>query len=684
MQRAFAPAARIAILALVALVVLTTVAAARPTWLDAREAGDADPRAILWESKQAAFERLQEQLALPPTATRASQDEYDVTWYDIDIEIDEGPETVVGSVVMRATSLVDGLGEVIIDLYDNMTVSSITQGGLPLYFTHNNDLVTASLNPAVNTGDEIELTITYSGAPIADALDFSTHGTGDPIISSLSEPIGARQWWPCKDRPDDKADSARIAVTVDDALIAVSNGMLQSTVDNGATKTYTWFESYPITTYLVSVAISNYSSWVDYYTHPGGSMPIENYVYPEHLSNAQEDLSITDDAIIALVNAFGEYPFIEERYGHAIFPWGGAMEHQTCTSYGRVLIRGDHYYDWILVHELGHMWWGDSVTCGTWEDIWLNEGFASYSEAVWFEDQEGESSYDDYIESYDYYGYFDGPIYDPDSTFNRTVYDKGALVLHMLRRVLALAGGTQYHYPIDALESVLATYGSTYAYSSAITPEFQAVCEAAYGGSMDWFFLPWIYGENRPDYEYSWIATNQGPPHSVMLHIDQVQTNAGLFTMPIDIEVHTTAGDTLVTVWNDEWSQDFFISVDAQPTGVSFDPGNWILKYVAQVSPTSVTDDAVTSVSLHAPANPTRADAELAYSVPAAGHVSLTLFDVTGRVVATLVDGTVPAGSHTASWDGRTTDGATAAAGVYFARLETAQGSVAEKLVLMK
>ncbi len=683
MHRRPARSVSIALIALITLAVLTATSAARPTWLDGREAGS-DPRAILWEPKQAAFDRLQDQLALPPTATRASQDEYDATWYDIDIEIDEGPETVAGTVLMRATSLVAGLDEVILDFYDNMTVDAVTYDGTAASYIHNNDLIAVTLSPTAGVGQEFEIAVTYHGAPVDDALNFDTHGGGNPIISSLSEPIGARQWWPCKDRPDDKADSARIALTVDNALVAVSNGMLESVIDNGSTKTYTWFERYPITTYLISVAISNYSSWTDTFTHGGGTMPIENYVYPEHLSDAQEDLNITAQAIGVLSDVFGEYPFIEERYGHAIFPWGGAMEHQTCTSYGEVLIRGDHYYDWILVHELGHQWWGDWVTCATWDDIWLNEGFASYSEALWFEAVEGISSYDDYVESYDYYGYFNGPIYDPDSTFNRTVYDKGALVLHMLRRVLALPDGTQYHYPIEPLENLMAAYSSVFAYDSATTAEFQAICESEYGGDLDWFFQPWIYGEKRPDYEWWWIATNQGPPHSVMLHIDQVQSNAGLFTMPIDIEIQTTAGDTLVTVWNDEWSQDFFIEVDAQPTGVSFDPKNWILKYAAQVSPTDVDESAATAVALSAPANPAGPGAELSYAVPAAGHVELTLYDASGRVVATLVDGTVPPGSHAATWDGRTDGGARAAAGVYFARLTTTRGDAETKLVLVR
>jgi len=244
---------------LLILALVTATVAAEPAWLEGRRAGD-DPRSILWEPKQAAFEKLQVALALPPDAARASQDDYDVTFYDIDIEIDESAETVDGSVAMVATSTVDGLTEVIMDLYDNMTVSGVTHDGGAALYSHALDLLTVSLNGTVNTGQTFEIVVTYSGAPIDDALDFATHGGGNPIISSLSEPSGARQWWPCKDTPADKADSARIALTVDDALVAVSNGMLQFVVDNGPTKTYEWFEEYPITTYLLSVAVSNYAS----------------------------------------------------------------------------------------------------------------------------------------------------------------------------------------------------------------------------------------------------------------------------------------------------------------------------------------------------------------------------------------------------------------------------------------
>ncbi|MBN2564133.1 MAG: T9SS type A sorting domain-containing protein [Candidatus Eisenbacteria bacterium] len=670
-----------ALVAALCLLLAAVSAAAAPSYIAERKLGVDDPRAMLWEPKQAAFERLQAALALPPDAARATQEDYDALYYDIDIQIDELTETVDGLVSMTAASLVDGLTTVILDLYDNLTVDSVEHDGAPASYTHNNDLITVSLNTSANTGDTFEITVTYHGAPIDDALNFSTH-LGTPIISSLSEPSGARQWWPCKDNPADKADSARVTVTVDDAFVAVSNGMLDWSTDNGATKTYSWIERYPITTYLISVAVTNYSSWTDYYTHPGGSMPIENFVYPEHYANAVEDLNITAGAIEALASVYGEYPFIDERYGHAIFPWGGAMEHQTCTSYGRVLIRGDHYYDWILVHELSHQWWGDCVTCGTWNDIWLNEGFASYSEALYYDVTEGEPSYDDYIESFDAYGYFDGPIYDPWATFNRTVYDKGALVLHMLRRVLALKdSGTMYHYPIDALQAVLANYRNAHAYGTAVTDDFQSLCEEYYGQSMDWFFLPWVYGENRPDYEWSWIAGDQGPPYGVMIHVEQVQSDAGLFTMPIDFELQTTGGDVLVTGWNDQLNQDFFFQTTAPVTDVTFDPDNWILKYMTEVGTGS---DVVAVLSLSAPSGAVGGSADIAFSVPTDGHVNLAVYDVSGRLVDMLVDRNVTAGRHEIVWDGTTSGGSAAASGVYFARLVTEAGNASRKIVLVR
>ncbi|MBD3368458.1 MAG: hypothetical protein GF405_09860 [Candidatus Eisenbacteria bacterium] len=668
---------RAPLLVLVALMLAITLV---PATVLAREDGvvpripDGAEREILWRAKQELHERLQTALWLPPDAVHASQEDYDVLFYDIDIAIDPGPETVAGDVLMRAESTVDGLSSVALNFLDNMTVDSVTGNAAPLSYSHTNDVITVTLDQSFDTGEVFELVVSYHGAPIDNALDFSTHW-GEPIISSLSEPIGSREWWPCKDRPDDKADSARIALTVPDDLVAVSQGLLVSEIDNGdGTKTYEWFEGYPITTYLVSVAITNYSKFTDYY-HPavGDSMPIDNYVYPEDLSDALIDLDITADAIGFLASIYGEYPFIEEKYGHAEFPWYGAMEHQTATSYGAILIRGDHYYDWILVHELAHQWWGDWVTCATWDDIWLNEGFASYSEALWFEHLGGVSSYRSYVASYDSDGSFGGPVYDPWSTFSKTVYDKGALVLHMLRRVLEVDEGPMSHYPLDGLLDVLAVYGADKAYDSATTPEFQAAAESVYGSSLDWFFQPWVYGENRPEYEYSWVASNAGDHWDVMVHIEQVQTDAGLFTMPIDLLIETTGPDELVTVWNDQWNQDFFFEVTWSPIGVDLDPYNWILKDAAQVV-TGVAD-APNAATLSLAATPAVGSARMALQLPEPGRATVTVYDASGRRVATPLDRDLPAGPTEVTWNGNTADGRRVSSGVYFFRLDTPGGS---------
>src|SRR5262249_37518576 len=196
------------------------------------------------------------------------------------------------------------------------------------------------------------------------AFTFQTHANGtQPIVSSLSEPTYARAWWPCIDRPDDKA-LVSMDLNVPSGLVAVSNGLLVATLPQGdGTVTYQWRSAYPISTYLVSAAISNYSTWTETY-HPVSGAPdmlVQNWVYPELLSKAQQDFSVTVPMLTFFSNLFGEYPFVAEKYGHALFPFGGGMEHQTATSYGSAQVTGNNQYDWIVAHEMAHQWWGDSV-----------------------------------------------------------------------------------------------------------------------------------------------------------------------------------------------------------------------------------------------------------------------------------------------------------------------------------
>jgi len=533
---------------------------------------------ILAETKARALAKVRE--AYRPEAL-ANQWEFDVIYYGLDLKIDVPTEIIYGAVTMLAKSKVASLNTVSLDLYDNMTVDSIKMGIINLSYTHSTDLINITLNRTYTLDENFLLTVYYHGHPVEggfQAFDFSYHGSPSvPIISSLSEPYFARTWWPCKDHPSDKADSADIIVTIPSNLIVASNGLLREVIDNGnGTKTYKWHESYPITTYLISVAITNYQIFSHYYHYsPTDSMEVRYFVYPEYYSQAVANYGITVGAIEFYAQTFGEYPFITEKYGMAHFPWGGGMEHQTCTS-----ILYSWYDSYVIVHELSHQWWGDYITCGSWHHIWLNEGFATYCEALYFEYIYGKSYYHTYMGYLDYAG--GGTIYVQDTTdvweiFSGLVYDKGGWVLHMLRHVV---GDSDFF-------EILRTYYADprFANKSALTEDFQEVCETVSGMDLDWFFQEWIYGTYRPNYRVSWMYENLGGTYRVYLHLDQVQTTPPqIFTMPIDVTITTSQGSTTFVVFNNQRNQDFQFDLSSQPTALALDKDKWILKYSSTVS----------------------------------------------------------------------------------------------------
>lgn len=527
------------------------------------------------EMEQSRIMQMQE--ALFSQFIKADQSGFDVNYYRLELDIDPSAKIIAGNVTTQATSTVSGLSQVTLDFFDNMQVDSVVSGGDTLCFTHSHNELIITLAGAYEPGASFSLIVYYSGQPLAaggfKSFDFGQH-QGVPIISTLSQPFGSPAWWPCKDNPADKADSVDIIITVPDTLVVASNGSLISeTVIENNKKTFFWAERYPISTYLVSLAITNYEVFSDYYHYSDtDSMEVVYYVYPEHLTAAQEDFNITVDAISYYSSIFGEYPFIEEKYGMAEFSWSGAMEHQTCTSYGQGLISGNHRYDSYLVHELAHQWFGDLVTMKRWSHIWLNEGFASYAEALWFGHVGGEQAYFNYMNAFDQ-GLFPTSVFVYDSTniselFSRTVYDKGAWVLHMLRHVMGDA----------AFFNAVKNYKDSFAFGNATTEDFRAVCEVEYGGDLNWFFDQWVYGRYRPSYEYAWSDSATGDNHIVTLMLNQVQTNTGLFKMPLDIELTTFSGDTTFILWDSLASQTFQFVMNEEVLNLKIDPKNWVLK----------------------------------------------------------------------------------------------------------
>jgi aminopeptidase N len=559
------------------IVFLITCLLTAPTLLLAQQLPT--PREILDSEGQMKTKLWQYQHQSEPTIL--DQNDFDVKYWELKVNVTNiSGQMITGWVTMTSQATAATVSAVDYDFRTNMTVDSVRVNGQPATFTHNTDLLHINLDRTYTSGEQFTTFVKYHGHPDAGGFGSFTWDThnGQPIVSTLSEPEGARDWWPCKDMPHDKADSADVYITVTSALTGTSNGVLVSNIDNGnGTRTFHWHISYPITTYLICVSVSNYQSFTNWYVALNGdSMPVTNYVYPELFSEAQTDFSGVPQGIGVFASMFGEYPFVREKYGHSLFPWGGAMEHQDNTSYGSMLITGSNYYDMIWVHELSHQWFGDMITCDIWADVWMNEGFASYCEALYEERASGLNAYLNYMRNDLGVGDPSGPVYNPppDGLFDgNTIYHKGAWILHILRGVM---GDSAFLHGMRAYANDPARM-----YGTITTRGFQHIMEQYYGADLTWFFDEWAWGRNRPIYRYSWMKQDIGNgQYEVFLHLRQTQVAPApdVFTMPIKIYPRINSVDTMITVFNSSRIGDYRFIVTGNPTTLAFDKYTWMLR----------------------------------------------------------------------------------------------------------
>jgi len=534
---------------------------------------------IMANRKAEALQRSRDAGRLTASAAANTQTNYDILSYDIFIRVNDTTEILYGSVGFVANAVESGVNEVEVDFYSGMSVDSIVSPTGILSYSRAGSIVTVVLDGTYNTDEQFEFVFYYHGHPTEggfQAFSFGWYG-GRRSISSLSEPYFARTWWPCKDRMDDKADSFKIAIEVDTSLYVASNGSLDSVVAGGDNShIYYYTEHYPMVTYLFSVAIHPFTVWTNYFVYNSGldSMPIVHAVYPDKYTYSLGKYNITPQAIEVLSANYGEYPFLTEKYGHANFNWGGGMEHQTMTSMGG---SGSFAFsEPVVVHEAAHQWWGDMITCESWEDIWLNEGWASYSEALYYYHINGWESYISYMNGMAYYG--GGSVFCDDTTsvwriFNGPLsYDKGAWVAHMLRGTL---GDSLFFEGIDAY------YHSEYQHGAATTEKFKNVWEAATGVELDWFFDQWVYGEYYPRYSWQYTYEWAGHPnYNVYVWISQTQTTTPrLFQNPIDIFFdYSSIDDDTVRFKVEEREQVFKFTVPSTVLDAELDPAGWILK----------------------------------------------------------------------------------------------------------
>ncbi len=603
---------------------------------------------------------------------------YDVKYYKLDLTINHTSQTISGNITCNAKVVQSNVTEIYYDFINSMIVDSVLFNGNNTSFSRGTNTVVVQTNTSLNQGDDFTTVVYYHGTPASGgfgSFKFSSQG-GYPLIWSLSEPYGAKDWWVVKDTPADKADSADIWLTVSTSLTPVSNGNLMEVVNNGnGTHTYKWHVSYPIAPYLVSLAITNYALYTNYYHYsPTDSMPITHYLYPSSLNSNIPQLNKTPGMIEIFAERFGEYPFINEKYGHAQFGWGGGMEHQTISSMGG-------FGDGLIAHELAHMWYGDNITCKDWHHIWLNEGFATMGEGLIYEAWNGKAAYNSYIADEMYYAKFaSGTIYVQDISseweiFNSyRTYSKACVVLHMLRGIV---GDSTFF-------NILRTYSydPSVAYGNAVTEDFQAIAENVSGLDLNYFFQQWIYGVNYPTYSVVWSKNSLGGNlYDLALKITQSSnSNPSFFTMPIQIKVNSSTGDTIITVFNNAQVQNFNITVANEPISITVDPNNWILKTINSVV-VGIEDEMqpqTFSLEQNYP-NPFNPVTKIKFTLASNEYTTLKVYDIIGKEITTLVNNQMEKGHYEINFDASNLP-----SGVYFYTLNAGGYKETRKMILMR
>ena len=602
-----------------------------------------------------------------------NQGKIDIGYYGINLEINIDDEQIIGSVIVNGSVGINQPDSIELDLTSELIVDSVMVYGEPSSFLHNNNMIKIPApDVTIPEGYDFSLQIFYHGSPPSTgfgSFNFDEH-LGIDHIWTLSEPYGARDWWPCKDDPSDKADSLDIVIIVPNNQTAVSNGVLVEEIELGdGKKKYHWSERYPICTYLVSITSYPYTKWEDQYIGLNGdTLPLEYYVYPDNYDQVYNNYMLTDDMMEVFADRFGEYPFMGEKYGHADFGRGGGMEHQTISSMGG-------YSQWLIAHELGHQWWGNLVTCASFHDIWLNEGFARFSESIWEEETGGFQAYKEYWQSRSYFG--PGTIYveEPNTAsqiFNLNLtYNKAGWVVHMLRGVL---GDSLFFETLKA-------YGSndSLAYSAATTEDFKSVCEQMSGMDLNDFFQQWIHGEYYPKYGVSWELSES---NDLILTIEQTQ-DWQYFHMPIELMV-IIPGDTLnFRLDNQGQLQQYNLgSIEGPPQAIWVDPDNWILKEIEYISMGGIIPNKPEILIYPAYPNPFNAETSMQYFVPEQlGTIKplISIYDVRGHEIEKHQVGVLNPGMHEFRWNAETRS-----SGIYFIQLSFENTSFSQKVQLLK
>ena len=519
---------------------------------------------------------------------------YDLRYQRLELQLDPAQQYVSGTVTSHFIPN-QNMTSIYFDLSNTLTVSEVKYHGYNLPFTQ---LATKEVKidfPAGIPAATLDsLSIKYSGAPdtggsAGDAFTISTQ-SGVPALYTLSEPYGAQEWFPTKQSLNDKIEKVDLMINTPSQYNVASNGKLFSeTVLPGNRKLTFWQTNYPIPAYLIALGITNYTKFNDTVGNP--PFPFVNYLYPSTTSNStiMSNIEWTKTVMNTFEQYFGPYPYRNEKYGHMQFGWGGGMEHATMSSMGS-WGRG------IIAHELAHQWFGDKVTCGAWNDIWLNEGFATFGEHLANEKLlMTNSQFMSYLSSEMNYitSSAGGSVYVSDTNLGNTgaifsgrlSYSKGGYVVRMIKWILG----------DDAFYSALKDYHARpqLAYGYAKTEDLKNSLLESTGKDFTEFFNDWIYGQGHPTYQIRW---NQTADQMLRFKVSQTTSHSSVnfFEMPLPIKVNGTGGQVAYLVLNHTTkNQNFAEQVNFPVVSIQFNYENQIL----QRNSTVTKDTTILSVN---------------------------------------------------------------------------------------
>jgi aminopeptidase N len=558
---------------------------------------------------------------------------YDVKHVKLDLSMERTNTYVAGNATLLLQVTATSLDTIALELLQAITVDSVKVNNVLINnYTHVNNHVYTPCNSYLQ-GTMVSIQVFYNGT--APNNGFFSGVTNDPtnggVTWTLSESFQGRDWWPCKQILSDKIDSVDVWITTDTANKVGSNGLLKNITPMGAGKhRYEWHSSYMINYYLISASIAKYIEY-NVYAHPtamaGDSILIQNYLYDNNsLITSKASIDKTATYIEQFSDAFGLYPFWKEKYGHCQTELGGGEEHQTMTTIG-------FFFDDLVDHELGHQWWGDNVTCATWQDIFINEGFASYCEQIGLErtgtalqalnqikavqnaviSQPSGSVYVPFASAYDENRIFDG----------RLSYDKGSAIIHMMR----------FEAQNDSLFfKALQNFQTQFKDSVATGEDLKTVLQNTIGISYADFFNQWYYGEGYPNYGITWAQAND----TLTLTVNQTTSAAvtPLFKMLMEYKLKSAQGDTIVKGYQSANTNEFKYKLNGKTiTQIVVDPNFKVLKKV--ISNIQITDvnRINKAFALELFPNPVRDKLYLSIEGQANQAFTAQVTDISGRII---------------------------------------------------